>query len=355
MPKLANFDFIRFIPRDSDFLDRRVGSRGEIALGSDGFLRLYAGGDEQGGDQLVLNDLSNVSNSVFAAKVAAAGISGGGASVDVAETAPSSPESGNLWLNTTNGILYIYIDDGDTSQWMQPDVPKPNSITDLGITDGSDGQFLKTDGNGTFSFDTIDLTGYATTASIANSTNWDTAYGWGDHSAAGYLTAVAANSITPTELNITGNGTAGQVLTSDGDGSFSWAAAGAASTGAVTFTGTIIDTDDSSAIGFVPAVVMGSDLTVENDLVVRNNITTGNITISGDIETQGSGTPELASDNEILLTATTRVTLTSSPIKMASFTTTERNALTPANGDIIYNTTDNKFQGYENGAWVNLI
>lgn len=36
-------------------------------------------------------------------------------------------------------------------------------------------------------------------------------------------------------------------------------------------------------------------------------------------------------------------------------TTTERNALTASNGMIIYNTTDNKFQGYENGAWANLI
>jgi hypothetical protein len=56
-----------------------------------------------------------------------------------------------------------------------------------------------------------------------------------------------------------------------------------------------------------------------------------------------------------LLTAGTRVEVTSSPLKMASFTTIERNALTPENGDIIYNTTDNKFQGYENGAWANLI
>ena len=32
-----------------------------------------------------------------------------------------------------------------------------------------------------------------------------------------------------------------------------------------------------------------------------------------------------------------------------------RDALTPANGMVIYNTTDNKFQGYENGAWANLI
>ena len=40
---------------------------------------------------------------------------------------------------------------------------------------------------------------------------------------------------------------------------------------------------------------------------------------------------------------------------LGNLTTTERNALTAANGMIIYNTTDNKFQGYENGAWANLI
>ena len=33
---------------------------------------------------------------------------------------------------------------------------------------------------------------------------------------------IPANAITPTELNIVGNGTSGQVLSSDGDGSFSW-------------------------------------------------------------------------------------------------------------------------------------
>ena len=40
---------------------------------------------------------------------------------------------------------------------------------------------------------------------------------------------------------------------------------------------------------------------------------------------------------------------------LGSMTTTQRNALTAQNGMIIYNTTDNKFQGYENGAWSNLI
>lgn len=42
-------------------------------------------------------------------------------------------------------------------------------------------------------------------------------------------------------------------------------------------------------------------------------------------------------------------------VQFGSLTTTERNDLTPANGMVIYNSTDNKFQGYENGAWVNLV
>ena len=37
-----------------------------------------------------------------------------------------------------------------------------------------------------------------------------------------------------------------------------------------------------------------------------------------------------------------------------SLTTTERDALTAANGMLIYNSTLNKFLGYENGAWVDM-
>jgi len=111
-----------------------------------------------------------------------------------------------------------------------------------------------------------------------------------------------------------------------------------------------IDTDDSSALTITPAVTMSSDLTVQNDLIVDNDIT-----VKGSLNTIGSGTPEIFSDNEIELNAGTRIQATTGPFQMLNVTTTQRDALTSSNGDIIYNTTLNKFQGYENGSWANLI
>ena len=40
--------------------------------------------------------------------------------------------------------------------------------------------------------------------------------------------------------------------------------------------------------------------------------------------------------------------------RFSNCTTAQRNALAPANGDTIYNTTTNKFQGYENNGWTDL-
>lgn len=124
-----------------------------------------------------------------------------------------------------------------------------------------------------------------------------------------------------------------------------------------TITGTI-DSSDSSAITVVPAVVMNSDLTVENSLSVTNNITADTLTVTtleyDNLVTTGAGTPEIESDGGIALTAGTRVEISSSPLKMASFTTAERDALSAEDGDMVYNTTTNKFQGYANGTWVDL-
>ena len=46
-------------------------------------------------------------------------IAGGGASVDVSETAPDDPQQGDLWWKSDEGSLYIYYIDADTEQWVQ--------------------------------------------------------------------------------------------------------------------------------------------------------------------------------------------------------------------------------------------
>jgi hypothetical protein len=62
--------------------------------------------------------------------------------------------------------------------------------------------------NGVFTYTPPDLSGYATTAAVSNAANWDTAYGWGDHAAEGYLTAY-----TETDPVFTASAAAGITLT----------------------------------------------------------------------------------------------------------------------------------------------
>jgi hypothetical protein len=121
-------------------------------------------------------------------------------------------------------------------------------------------------------------------------------------------------------------------------------------TGTVTgniFT-TLIDSADSSAITVTPAVIFSADVTVENDLTVTNKVT------AKEFVSTGVGDPTIESSGNINLTAATAVIVNSSPFRMASFTTAQRDALTPSNGDVIYNTTTGKFQGRAAGAWVDL-
>lgn len=63
------------------------------------------------------------------------------------------------------------------------------------------------------------------TPSNYNHNNWDTAYGWGDHSQAGYVTSVGAIALNDiTDVNVTGVVTDGHVLKWDG-GTSRWIAA----------------------------------------------------------------------------------------------------------------------------------
>lgn len=296
---------------------------------------------------------TNMGNSITTASPGTGSGSGGGASVSVSDTAPASPTNGAIWFNIDTGKLYIYVEDEDSNQWVQPAYPVPATLTDLGISDGTVGQVLTTDGAGGFTFE--DASGAASWNDLLDKPTTIAGFGITDA-----VVDFADLGVTPTTLAGYGITDAQALLVSGTNiktingtnilGSGNITISGSGSTGSIEFSGTTIDSADSSGIVFTPAVTMSSDLTVENGLFVNNDLV-----ISGAIQSEGSGIPEVFSDNEIYLTAGTRVIVTQSPIKMASFTTTERDLLSAQNGDVIYNTTDNKFQGYENGAWANLI
>jgi hypothetical protein len=180
----------------------------------------------------------------------------------------------------------------------------PESILDLGIDDGAVSSVLTTNGSGTFTF-----------------------------------SALPNQPSSILDLGIS-DGTVGQVLTTNGAGGFSFttvSGGGAANTGDVLFAGTEITTVGNAAIDIEPNV------SIQGTLEVYNQVTS----ITTD-------PPEIFSDTTITLNATDRVDVFGSPFKLASFNNTQRDLLVAENGDMIYNTTLNKFQGYQNNTWVNL-
>ena len=162
----------------------------------------------------------------------------------------------------------------------------------------------------------------------------------------GYLSDLSTTSITTLSDVSINSPQANQVIKYVGG---IWTnATGGESVGNFTFSTSVIDTDDSSGITITPAVTMSSDLTVQNDMTVNGSLQ------AETFEGTGTGTPQITSAGSIELVAEDAVKVTQSPFRLASFTTVERNALTAVNGDTIYNSTTNKFQGYANGGWVDL-
>ena len=275
--------------------------------------------------------------------VADPGSGSGGTSVSTSSTVPSTPTAGNLWLDTNSGILYVYFNDGNSSQWIQPAFPYPD-ISGLATTASLSPVATSGDYNDLINVpDLSALPNYATISYVNNALSI-------------FSLNVAADDSTQRTIS-SGNlikfiGAGGVTTSSNADGTIT--ITGGGTTGNVTFSTTTIDSNDSSAITFTPAVVMQSDLTVENDFIVGNLLTTANLLLTGNLTTQGSGTPEIVSDNEIELDAGTRVDVIRGPIRMARFTSADRDLLTAQNGDMIYNTTTNKFQGRAGGSWIDL-
>jgi hypothetical protein len=92
-----------------------------------------------------------------------------------------------------------------------------SGISDTTITSVTDNEVLAYDSTSSkWINQTAAEAGLATTAQIANSSNWDTAYGWGNHASAGYLTGITGQSIKNlSDVYSSMSPSDGQVLTYD--------------------------------------------------------------------------------------------------------------------------------------------
>jgi len=114
----------------------------------------------------------------------------------------------------------------------------------------------------------------------------------------------------------------------------------------------------SSNAALLTGNTLSSNVTISSLTTVGNLTTlivTGNVTADNYIGT-GAGTPLLSSNVNLDLSSPTAVrVIGGGTFKLPNLSSAQIANLTPANGDMIYNSTVNKFQGYENGAWGNLI
>ena len=127
-----------------------------------------------------------------------------------------------------------------------------------------------------------------------------------------------------------------------------------ASGGGTTFTGGTVSSstqflDTTPSVSTITgAVTVAGGVGIGGKLYVANTVTAASFVSST------AGVPEVYSASNLNLVAVGRVQVTQSPFKVWNVTLVQRDSIAASNGDIIYNTTDNRFQGYQNGAWVNL-
>ena len=177
---------------------------------------------------------------------------------------------GTAGLMTTNGSGTYSITTNNSSNWdtaygwgdhsAQGYITSETSHADV-VVDGdftSQGIMLRGASSGTYSILTD------------NSTNWNTAYGWGDHSTQGYVTTSGVTSVTGTAPVVSSGGTTPDI---------SMAAATTSVNGYLTSTDWTTFNNKLTSVSGDPVPTLSGDLDVNNNGIVSSG---GNISITPD-------------------------------------------------------------------------
>ena len=94
------------------------------------------------------------------------------------------------------------------------------------------------------------------------------------------------------------------------------------------------------------------------DVVIGENNTSNTIIHNGQADSlgleAGIGIAELNAVADLYVRAGNRVKFVETPVRFSTYTDAEAAFIVAQNGDVIYNTDQNRFQLYQNGAWVDL-
>ena len=142
------------------------------------------------------------------------------------------------------------------------------------------------------------------------------------------------NILTTGLISATGNVTGGNILTS-----------GLISAGSNLLSGGLI-----SATGNVT----GGNIRTSGLISATGNVTGGNIRTSGVISATGNITSAGTVIADTVIANNVITTGSTSAFRLPNLNQTQINALIPQNGDLVYNTTDNLPQVYQNGSWNNF-
>tara|TARA_B100000029_G_scaffold153478_1_gene148716 strand:+ start:885 stop:2117 length:1233 start_codon:yes stop_codon:yes gene_type:complete len=295
-----------------------VGEIGEITVDTTKNTVVVHDKTLQGGNPLAKEDMTNVVNKIGIQQLEVADGSAndvlttngmGGLSFSPINITAQLVHGGDLSGSVSNaqivnnavGIDELDVSDGSNGQALITNgsgqlsfgnasvVQNSIGVTELNLTDGTAGQVLTTDGSGSISFQTPvtnpvvggDLSGVSSNAQIVN------------------------NAVGIDELDVS-DGTAGQVLSTNGAGVLSFIDTGSTTFGGGVITGTVANATiannaiTSAMIG--PGVIVAQDIATNAVGITELNVSDGN---NGDVlQTNGAGVLSFAPASSITYTIT---------------------------------------------------